>query len=75
MLCTNVSAPWHCKWFLQSEYADVHYMRKLVQDVKGHHTSQLSLACQLCQVEVLAVTDKAIASGLYKQLVKADIFE
>ena len=23
----------------------------------------------------LAVTDKAIASGLYKQLVKADIFE
>lgn len=54
-------------------------MSKLVQAVEGQHTTQLSLGgmvCQLCQMEFqLAVVDKTQSSGLYKQLVDADIFE
>ena len=78
MVYMSASGPWHCKWFLQSEYANVHCMERLVQAVEGHHTTQLILGavvCQLCQMEFqLAVTGKS-RSGLYKQLVKAGIFE
>ena len=70
----NTSGPWHCKWFLQSKHANLHYMSRVVQAAEGQHTTQLSLGgmiCQLCQMKL----QLAVTSSLYKQLVEADIFE